>query len=115
MSEVVFYRFQPDAMDKELLKRLFVGRNRTNLLKKLIEEIEDAVKNRTPRYYLIIGPMGVGKTHLITLLYYNVKEQIENALPIKFSEEEFLIYRVSDLLLRIIEMIDERESQFQRF
>ena len=116
MSNVVFYRFQPDAMDKELLERLFTGRNRKNQLKKLAKEIESAVKNKTPRYYLIIGPRGVGKTHFITLLYYDVIERIENVLPIKLSEEEFSIYRVSDLLLRILEMTEERTdfSDFER-
>ena len=116
MSNVVFYRFQPDAMDKELLERLFTGKNRKNQLKKLAKEIESAVKNKTPRYYLIIGPRGVGKTHFITLLYYEVIERIENVLPIKLSEEEFSIYRVSDLLLRILEMTEGRTdfSDFER-
>ena len=48
MAEVVLYRFQPDAMDKEMLDRLLIGRNRRDLLKKMTREIEDAVKNRTP-------------------------------------------------------------------
>jgi tetratricopeptide (TPR) repeat protein len=115
MSDVVFYRFQPDAMDEEMLRRLFMGRNRKNLLSKLRKEIENAVKNQTPRYYLIIGPRGVGKTHFITLLYYDVIERIENALSIKLSEEEFSLYRVSDLLLRILRLMDERERNFSEF
>jgi len=28
MAEVVLYRFQPDAMEKEMLDRLLIGRNR---------------------------------------------------------------------------------------
>jgi tetratricopeptide (TPR) repeat protein len=118
MSEVVFYRFQPDAMDKEMLERLFIGRNRRKLLKELTKEIESAVKNRTPRYYLIIGPRGVGKTHFISLLYHDVMAGIENVLPIKLSEEEYSIYRVSDLLLRMLGMTGERErinfGEFER-
>jgi tetratricopeptide (TPR) repeat protein len=115
MSDVVLYRFQPDAMDKETLKRLFLGENRRNLLNKLTKEIENAVENRTPRYYLIIGPRGVGKTHSITLLYYNVIEQIENVLAIKLSEEEYSLYRVSDLLLRILGMTGKRERNLSDF
>ncbi len=118
MSEVVFYRFQPDAMDREMLEQLFIGRNRRNLLKELTKEIESAVKNRMPRYYLIIGPRGVGKTHFISLLYHDVMEGIENVLPIKLSEEEYSIYRVSDLLLRMLGMMGERErinfGEFER-
>ena len=74
MAEVVLYRFQPDAMDKEVLDRLLIGRNRRDLLKKMTREIEDAVKNRTLRYYLLVGSRGVGKNHFITLLslYYTI-------------------------------------------
>ena len=117
MSDVVFYRFQPDAMERETLKRLFKGEKRKELLKKLTREIKAAVKNRTPRYYLIFGPRGVGKTHFVTLLYCDVEDQIDNALPLKLSEEEFSVYRVSDLLLRVLELSKGDEidlSDFER-
>jgi len=78
----------------------------------MTREIEEAVKNRTPRYYLLVGSRGVGKTHFITLLYHNIKERIENSLPIKLSEEEFSIYRVSDLLLRVLEMTGGERINF---
>lgn len=115
MSDVVFYRFQPDAMDKKTLERLFTGKKRKELLKRLTKEIKAAVKNRTPRYYLIFGPRGVGKTHFVTLLYCDVEEQIDNALPLKLSEEEFSLYRVSDLLLRILELSKGREINLSDF
>lgn len=114
MSEVVFYRFQPDAMDKETLERLFTGKKRKELLKRLTKEIAIAVKNQTPRYYLIVGPRGVGKTHFVTLLYCDVEEQVANSLPIKFSEEEFSLYRVSHLLLRLLEMLGIDLSTFEQ-
>lgn len=115
MSDVVFYRFQPDAMDRETLERLFTGKKRKTLMKKLTKEIKTAVKNRTPRYYLIFGPRGVGKTHFVTLLYCDVEEQIGSALPVKLSEEEFSLYRVSDLLLRILELSRDREIDLSKF
>ena len=115
MSDVVFYRFQPDAMDRETLERLFTGKKRKTLMKKLTKEIKTAVKNRTPRYYLIFGPRGVGKTHFVTLLYSDVEEQIDNVLPVKLSEEEFSLYRVSDLLLRILELSKDREIDLSKF
>jgi hypothetical protein len=115
MSEVVLYRFQPDAMDRETLERLFMGKKRKELLERLTKEIKAAVKNQTPRYYLIVGPRGVGKTHFVTLLYCDVKEQIENALAVKLSEEEFSVYRVSDLLLRILTLIKGKEMDLSNF
>ena len=103
MVEMVIYKFQPDAMDREILEKLFVGKERKKLLEKLTNEILEAAKNRTPRYYLIIGPRGVGKTHFITLLYYRIENK--ETLPVKLSEEEYSIYRVSDLFLRIMETL----------
>jgi tetratricopeptide (TPR) repeat protein len=114
MSDVVFYRFQPDAMDQETRERLFKGKKRKELRKRLIREIKTAVKNQTPRYYLIFGPRGVGKTHFVTLLYCDVKEQVANSQPVKFSEEEFSLYRVSHLLLRLLEMLGIDVSAFER-
>jgi Flp pilus assembly protein TadD/DNA-binding MarR family transcriptional regulator len=110
----VFYRFQPDAMDQETRERLFKGKKRKELLKRLTREIKTAVKNQTPRYYLIFGPRGVGKTHFVTLLYCDVKEQVANSLAVKFSEEEFSLYRVSHLLLRLLEMLGIDSSAFER-
>ncbi len=114
MSDAVFYRFQPDAMDRETLERLFTGKKRKALLTRLTKEIATAAKNQTPRYYLIFGPRGVGKTHFVTLLYCDVKEQVANSLPVKFSEEEFSLYRVSHLLLRLLEMLEIDISAFER-
>lgn len=115
MSDVVFYRFQPDAMDRGTLERLFTGKKRKTLMKKLTKELKTAVKNRTPRYYLFIGPRGVGKTHFVTLLYSDVEEQIGSAMPVKLSEEEFSLYRVSDLLLRILELSKDSEIDLSKF
>jgi len=115
MSEVVFYRFQPDAMNRETLERLFTGKKRKDLLVRLAREIKTAVKNRTPRYYLIFGPRGVGKTHFLTLLHGRIKEQLNDAMPVKLSEEEFSLYRVSDLLLRILELSEDSETDLSDF
>jgi hypothetical protein len=112
MSDLVIYRFQPDAMDENVLRTLLVGRD--TLLQEMRREIEKAVNNRTPRYYLIVGPRGIGKSHFITLLYHDLKK-IEGAIPVKLAEEEFSVYRVSDLFSRIFEEIEKKkfESQFK--
>ena len=103
MSDLVFYRFQPDAMGREVLEKLFVGEDRQKLLKRLVSELKKAAEHKTPRHYLIVGSRGVGKTHFVTLLYYRLKDGLKdgNAAVIKLAEEEYSIYRVSDLLLRI--------------
>ena len=106
MSDLVIYRFQPDAMDPKTLRTLFVGDE--NLLRKMREEIQKAVRNRTPRYYLVVGPRGIGKSHFITLLYHDLKK-LEEAISVKLSEEEFSVYRVSDFFSRVFEEIEKRK------
>ena len=100
-SDIIFYRYSPENMSEDILWKLFVGRKK--LLESLVKEIENASKNRTPRFYLIIGPRGIGKSHFLTLLYYEIEKKLTSLLPIKLAEEEYSIYRASDLFLRILE------------
>ena len=115
MAETSLFRFQPDAMKRETLEKIFVGKQKELLLQKLTKEITRAIENRKQRHYLIIGPRGVGKTHFITLLYYQLKDAAVNASLVKLSEEEFSIYRVSDLLQRIIETLESKKTVFGDF
>jgi len=114
MDELTIYKFQPDAMDRETLEKIFVGDKQKQLLERLYEEIKEAAKARKPKYYLIVGPRGIGKTHLITLLYYRLSG-VEEVFPVKLSEEEFSIYRVSDLLQRVWEVAEQDRAIYQKF
>ena len=114
MADTVFYAFQPDAMSRETLEKMFVGQFREQLLSKLVKDIERAIREGTPRHYLIVGPRGIGKTHFITLLYYRIADKVKGAIPVKLSEEEFSIYRVSDLLLRIVETLDPEKFNLNK-
>lgn len=100
-SDVVFYRYSPENMPENILRKLFVGRE--ELLESLVKEIEDASKNGTPRFYLMVGPRGIGKSHFLTLLYYEIEKKVSSLIPIKLAEEEYSIYRASDFFLRILE------------
>ena len=113
MPDLVIYRFQPDIMKEETLRKLFVGRKA--LLERMVHKIEKAVKNRTPRYYLIEGPRGIGKSHFITLLYYELKRRVNEAIHVKLSEEEFSVYRVSDLFVRVLEEIEKKKNLDKKF
>ncbi|MGD2250804.1 MAG: tetratricopeptide repeat protein [Candidatus Methanofastidiosia archaeon] len=113
MSDPVIYRFQPDAMNEEILDKLLVGkRDFLNIMRK---EIEKAAKNKTPRYYLILGARGIGKSHFLTLLYYKTRN-LDGVTSVKLSEEEYSVYRVSDLFLRILEEIKNEplDGKFQK-
>jgi len=101
-SDIIFYRHSPENMSEDILRKLFVGREKQ--LKDLVKEIGNAAKNKTPRFYLVAGPRGIGKSHFLTLLYYEIKRKYPSLLiPVKLAEEEYSVYRASDLFLRILE------------
>ena len=113
-SDIIFYRYSPENMDKTTLEKLFVGREK--LLESLFKEIENASRKRTPRFYLIVGPRGIGKSHLLVLLYYEIQNKLSSLLiPIKLAEEEYSVFRVSDLFLRILEEKSENTSDILSF
>ena len=63
-GDVVLYRYSPENMDEPLLRKLFVGR--APLLESFVKEIENATRKKTPRFYLIVGPRGIGNsTHYL--------------------------------------------------
>jgi len=109
-SDIIFYRYSPENMSEDILRKLFVGREK--LLESLVMEIGNAAKNKTPRFYLIVGPRGIGKSHFLTLLYYEIENKFPSLLiPVKLAEEEYSVYRASDLFLRILEEYFEKYSK----
>jgi len=60
-SNIMLYRYSPENMDETILRKLFVGREK--LLKSVLKEIEDSARKKTPRFFLIVGPRGIGKSH----------------------------------------------------
>ncbi|WP_342686244.1 MULTISPECIES: AAA family ATPase [unclassified Methanoculleus] len=96
------YRYFPRALDGETLRYLLVGRE--NLLADLLEELDQASRSGTPRFFLLIGSHGIGKSHLMSLLYRRVSSELsERIIPVLFAEEEYSVFRASDFLLRVLE------------
>ena len=101
-SDLTFYRYSPENMDEAVLRKLFVGRE--GQLESIFSEIETFARKNSPRFYLIVGPRGIGKSHFLSLLYYDIKSKLDSLLiPVKLAEEEYSIFRASDLFLRILE------------
>ncbi len=101
-SNIMLYRYSPENMDEAILRKLFVGREK--LLKSVFKGIEDSARKKTPRFFLIVGPRGIGKSHFLVLLYHEIRNKLGSMLvPIKLREEEYSVYRASDLFLRILE------------
>ncbi len=96
------YRYFPGALDKETLRYLLVGREK--LLEDMLKELDQASHSGTPRFFLLTGSHGAGKSHLLSLLYHRVHDELSGRIiPVKLAEEEYSIFRTSDFFLRVLE------------
>ncbi|HIH93211.1 TPA: winged helix-turn-helix transcriptional regulator [Methanosarcina acetivorans] len=103
---ITLYRYSPENVPPEILKNIFVGRD--DLFEKTFKDLETAGKNKTPRFYLIVGSRGIGKSHFLIMLYYRIKQELSSLyIPIKFAEEEYSVYRASDFFLRVLQERNE--------
>ena len=73
-SSVTLYRYSPATLDRETLQYLLVGRQK--LAESLLEEIDQASGSGTPRFFLLVGPRGIGKSHLMTLFYQRIRDDL---------------------------------------
>lgn len=96
-------RFTPSMMSADILEAVFVQRE--PLAERLVELIEDSASTRSKHHTLLIGPRGIGKTHLVSLIYHRIRSSSvtrEGQLLIAWlREEEWGVMSFLDLLLRI--------------
>ncbi len=101
-KKATLYRYSPENIPDNILKNIFVGRD--DLFEQIFKELKTAGKNKTPRFYLIVGSRGIGKSHFLILLYHEIKKELNSLyIPVKFAEEEYSVYRASDFFLRVLE------------
>lgn len=94
-------RYSPGVLDSETLQYLLVGRE--NLLEEMLEELDRASRSGTPRFFLLTGSHGAGKSHLLNLLYHRVRDEFSGrVIPVRLAEEEYSIFRASDFFLRVM-------------
>jgi len=99
-------RFTPSLMPAEALEGIFVQRQ--ELAQLLLERIRKSAIEHTPHHAILVGPRGIGKTHLISLIYYRVKQSAdlqELLLTAWLREEEWQITSFLDMLLRILQAL----------
>src|SRR5574337_514520 len=102
MKESFLSRYTPSLMKPEDLEALFVQRE--SLARRIIELIHDSALTPSKHHTLLIGPRGIGKTHLVALIYYRiaVMNGLRRQLLIAWlREDEWGITSLLDLLLRV--------------
>lgn len=104
---MIIFPFAPSIISEEALEHIFVQHN--GLADYFIQKIQESVLTETKQYHLLIGKNGIGKSHLICLIYYRIRrmEDFKHLLIAQLKEEEFGINSFLDLLVRVIKSLDE--------
>jgi tetratricopeptide (TPR) repeat protein len=104
------YKFSPHLATSQERSETFVGREA------ILEDLLDRVSkpDADARHCILIGPRGIGKTHLLLLLADRIEE--DEALAsrwavIRFAEEEYSITSLAELLLKIIESLPDGNAK----
>jgi RNA polymerase sigma factor (sigma-70 family) len=108
MAEVLLFAFTPSLMSHDLLEKIFVARE--DLAQELLQSVRDNVASKHLKHSLITGPRGMGKTHLLSILYYRIKEEKPLSEQVRLcwlSEEERGIASYFHLLYRMLETLSK--------
>ncbi|HEV2854337.1 MAG TPA: ATP-binding protein [Thermoanaerobaculia bacterium] len=106
-AQVRFYN--PREASPEVLETMLVGRD--EVVTELEEDLHRQIRSSTRQHWLIRGPRGIGKTHLMGILCHRVRRdpQLSAAyLPVWLAETEvYEVYSVAILLLGIARQLVE--------
>ena len=80
--------FTPSAMAPEVLETIFVQRE--PLARRIVESIKESASGPTKHHWLLVGQRGMGKTHLVALVYHRLQRVrgLKKHLRIAWLREE---------------------------
>ncbi len=108
MSDSDFiWRFTPSRTQPQLLEDIFVQRH--GLLDDILEKVAESVRTGNRHHLLLVGPRGIGKTHLISLLHHRIvqDESLAPRVRIAWFLEDETVTSFAQLLKRTYELLAE--------
>jgi DNA-binding transcriptional ArsR family regulator len=115
MKSPTIFSFTPSLMNPADLESIFVQRE--TIAADLVDRIRESVLTPTKHHSLIIGAGGMGKTHLVSLVYHRVQAMADvkgRILIAWLREEEWGITSFLKLLLRILRAINPSDPAIQQ-
>ncbi|MDG4561420.1 MAG: AAA family ATPase [Candidatus Competibacter sp.] len=99
--------FTPSQSDPETLEDLFVAREK--LAQRILDGIQESATGANKHQRLLIGPRGIGKTHLVALLHHRVRRdaELDKRLRIAWLPEDPYIAGYHNLLLLILQTLQQ--------
>lgn len=98
-------------MPSELIEGTFVQRE--SVADRLVDVFEESARRVSKHNALLVGPRGIGKSHLVSLVYHRLKakKDLDDKLCIAYlKEDEWGITSFLDLLLRILRSASEESG-----
>ena len=106
--------FTPSMMALETLEAILVQRE--PLLNRCLGHVVESLRTGSSHHTLFVGPRGIGKTHLISLLHHRLtktEEARDKALIAWMREEEWGVTSFFELVLRILRTVDASYPQLE--
>lgn len=109
------YAYNPRKKLYRQLERTLVGSDRWDLLNNILQELAIKEGEGPKQHWMLLGPRGIGKSHLMTLLYYKIKEDKNLSsvwTPILFPEDLRMAVNLHRFLERAVnEILIESEKE----
>jgi len=109
-EDICFFQYTPSAMLPDTLESMFVQRE--ELVQNLIKRTRESALTSTKHQTLLIGSRGLGKTHILTLIYNRLRtmESLHDKLLIAWlREDEPGVSSFLDFLICIFKALQEED------
>lgn len=109
------FPYTPRKANYEDLKTTLVARE--VLLDELVSNLRDQINSETLQHWMILGMRGMGKSHIITMIYYIVKQDKDLSsawIPVLMDEEEQGVFALHTLFIRILIKLGEEITNIDR-
>lgn len=113
MSTPLLSKYTSSLIDPETLEALFVQRER--LAKRLVDLVVSDAGSKGRHHTLMVGPRGIGKTFLITLLHNRISaiEDLKDKILISWlKEEEWGVTSYTELVISILKALRSEKNEW---
>jgi tetratricopeptide (TPR) repeat protein len=109
MGALFISRFTPSLMSPADLLSIFV--QRTALLRHIEDGLRESITTENKHHYLLVGPRGIGKTHLMSLIFHdlNALASVRDKVLIAWLREEEFVSSFTDLVVRLLKAIQANQ------
>lgn len=102
------YAYNPRKKSFQQLEKSLVGKDRWDILNSILNELLLKKGENPKQHWMVVGPRGIGKSHLLSLLYYKIAndDTLRNLwIPVLFPEEIRMAGNLAKFLERAVREI----------